>query len=117
MRGFNVNEEASPEKSTQRANPSVRFYAKIAEKPELLSLDPEKIDRNWKNALQDCNLQFTLVYRDHLNGNAYVMKTLEAPSFIGGDVWDICFFCSPFVIETNVFLTKEPRSNDFFSYY
>jgi hypothetical protein len=45
------------------------------------------------------------------------VKTLEAPSFINGDVWDICFFCSPAVIETNVIVHKEPKPADFFSYY
>lgn len=37
MRGFAMTED-SPEKSqtSSRANPSVRFYAKIAEKPESL---------------------------------------------------------------------------------
>ena len=45
------------------------------------------------------------------------MRTLEAPSFIDGNVWDICFFCSPYIIETNYITTREPRAIEFFSYY
>jgi len=55
-------------------------------------------------------MQFTLIYRDSLNGNAYTIKTLEVPSFISGEVWDICFFCSPFVIEITNFVGKEPKA-------
>ncbi len=51
MKGFNVNSESSPEKSYSGSNPSIRIYAKIAEKPELLHLDSAKLDRHWKNAL------------------------------------------------------------------
>lgn len=58
-----------------------------------------------------------LFYRDHLNGNQYVIKTLEAPSFLEGDVWDICLFCSPFVIETNFLKNKVPKAAKYFSYY
>jgi hypothetical protein len=62
-------------------------------------------------------MQFTLIYRDSLNGNAYSIKTMEVPSFIDGEVWDVCFFCSPFVIEINKFSKKEPIADDHFSYY
>ena len=116
MLGYNVNEE-SPGKNGGDHNPSIRFVAEIGEKSELIQFDAEKIDRNFKNALQDNNLQFSLIFRDHLNGNQYVIKTLEAPSFIGGEVWDICFFCTPFVIETHLLVPKAPKAITFFSYY
>jgi len=35
----------------------------------MIAFDPNLLDRNFKNALQDYNLQFTIVYRDHQNGN------------------------------------------------
>ena len=118
MVSFNVNEDTSPDKDTRpKNNPSVRFYTKIKEQAELLALDPSRLDRNYKNSLQDCNMQFTLIYRDHLNGNAYSIKTLEVPSFIDGEVWDICFFCSPLVIEINNFIQKEPRAEEHFAYH
>jgi hypothetical protein len=85
--------------------------ASIEEKKELIAFDQQKLDRNFKNALQDSNLQFSIVYRDHLNGNSHIIKTLEAPSFISGDVWDICFFCSPFIFETNLIVQKVPKAD------
>ena len=64
--------ESSPDKKSTHSlknaehNPSVRFLCLIKEREELLQLHPELLDRNWKNVLQDCNLQFTLIFRDHL---------------------------------------------------
>ena len=65
---YRVDQE-SPDKKDSDINPSIRFFAKITEAPELLQYDPDKVDRNFKNALQDMNMQFTIIYRDHLNGN------------------------------------------------
>lgn len=116
--------ENSPDKKSTHSlknaehNPSVRFLCLISEREELLQLNPELLDRNYKNMLQDCNMQFTLIYRDHLQGNAYITKTLQAPSFIDGNLWDICFFCSPHAIETNfISRQREPTPTELFSYY
>lgn len=53
MFNYNINDE-SPDKKVH--NPSVRFVCKIDETPELLECNPEYIDRNYKNVLQDCNM-------------------------------------------------------------
>lgn len=68
MFNYNINEESPDKKSS---NPSVRFVCKIDEPLELMQLNPEYLDRNYKNILQDCNMQFTIIYRDHLNSNHY----------------------------------------------
>ena len=51
MKDYDMNHDGSPEKGGHKANPSIRFYAKIGEKPELLKLDNKKLDRNYKNVL------------------------------------------------------------------
>jgi hypothetical protein len=51
MKDYDMNQDGSPEKGGHKANPSIRFYAKIGEKPELLKLDNKKLDRNYKNVL------------------------------------------------------------------
>jgi hypothetical protein len=55
MTSYNVNDE-SPDKKQGDHNPSIRFLAKIEEKQELIAFDPDLLDRNYKNALQDYNL-------------------------------------------------------------
>jgi hypothetical protein len=56
MQDFRVNEE-SPQKrgSGSSNNPSVRFVAHVEEQMTP-GFDSDKIDRNFKNALQDNNL-------------------------------------------------------------
>jgi hypothetical protein len=65
----------------------------------------------------------SLIYREQTPdaslGN-YVMRTFESPSFLRADanIWDVCFFSYPYIIESNLFLQSEPSKADhFFSYY
>jgi hypothetical protein len=51
MKDYDLNHDGSPEKGGSKPNPSIRFFAKIGEKPELLKLDNKRIDRNYKNVL------------------------------------------------------------------
>ena len=51
MFNYNVNEESPEKKDSNSNNPSVRFICKIDEQPELLQLNPEYLDRNFKNVL------------------------------------------------------------------
>lgn len=83
--------------------------------PELLQHSVKGLDRNFKNVLQDSNLQFTLIYKNA--SQEPVIFNLEAPSFTDGSYWDICFFANPHIIETNLMLTKQPKAELFFSYY
>lgn len=79
--------------------------------------DPLIVDRNFKNPLQDNNLQFTLIYKDPRTYE-YVIKTFEAPSYTAGRVWDVCWFCCPKIIETNLMINEKPHHpSRFFSYY
>ena len=60
-------------------------------------------------------MQFTVFYQDQ---GQYVFKNLEAPSFVDGPVWDIGFFCHPYMIETNMLIKQEPAKPDkYFSYF
>ena len=70
------------------------------------------------------NLQFSLIYRDQQNPDgSYIMRTFESPSFLRGaegaaNLWDVCFFSYPFIIETNLFVQNEPaKADQYFSYY
>jgi hypothetical protein len=45
------------------------------------------------------------------------VKTLEAPSFLEGAQWDICFFCCPYIFETNLIVVYTPKADEFFTYY
>lgn len=54
MLDYNVTEE-SPDKKENARNPAVRFYAHIEPK-DCIKLEPELLDRSFKNRLQDSNL-------------------------------------------------------------
>ena len=63
-------------------------------------------------------MQLTLIYRDPVfNGNQYVTKTFEAPSYFSGKIWDVCWFCAPSIVETNFITNELPVPSAFFSYH
>ena len=67
MQGYNVEEESPDKRDQDKQIPAVRFWAHI-QAIEVLTPNPDNIDRNMKNPLQDCNLQFTLIFKNPNNG-------------------------------------------------
>ena len=68
MLAFKMTEE-SLDRNAQ-ANPSIRISVSINDEQLSQDLDLTRLDRFFKNSLQDCNLQLTLIYRDPvLNDN------------------------------------------------
>ena len=76
MAEYNIGE--SPSKNKEQLNPSIRFTATIKDE-RLLKSNLDLLDRNFKNPLQDCNLQFSLYFRD--TNQAIKITTIEAPSY------------------------------------
>ena len=68
MLAFKMTEE-SLDRNAQ-ANPSIRISVSINDEKLSQDLDLTRLDRFFKNSLQDSNLQLTLIYRDPvLNDN------------------------------------------------
>lgn len=73
---FNPETSSSPDqnKSSARTNTktdhmksnSLRFYVQILDK-DYLNVDLKKVDNQYKNPLQDMNLQLSIVYRDFIS--------------------------------------------------
>lgn len=118
---FSNTKKEVKERNREDKNPSIRFVVQIDDS-DLLKTEPKNFDTRFKNTLQDFNMQLSLIYRDNSEeGNGeYVMRTFDAPSYVTKEtpVWDICFFSSPFIIETNVMLGALPATADsYFDYY
>lgn len=67
MQGYNVEEESPDKRSAAGGNsaiPAVRFWASLPK----IEGENNAIDRNFKNYLQDSNLQFTLIFKNPLTG-------------------------------------------------
>lgn len=76
------------------------------------------LDRNFTNILQDENIVVTLYYKNAGDTHTNV-KQFFPPSYIPENhtVWDVCFFCPPFIFETGA-MHKDVQSHyKNFDYY
>jgi hypothetical protein len=62
-------------------------------------------------------LNVKIYYRDLSTGSVMERNFEPTPCVEGSSAWDICFFCSPYIIETNVFLSDSPKGLENFDCY